>query len=52
MKHEHKQTAVITGASSGIGLGLARGFLAAGFQVLANSRNVTRSNTLTASEDL
>ena len=52
MKHEHKQTAVITGASSGIGLGLARGFLAAGFQVLANSRNVTRSNTLTASDDL
>ena len=40
MKHQHKHTAVITGASSGIGLGLARGFLAAGFQVLANSRNV------------
>ena len=48
----HKQTAVITGASSGIGLGLARGFLSAGFRVLANSRNVSRAKTLTASDNL
>jgi len=48
----HKQTAVITGASSGIGLGLARGFLAAGFQVLANSRNISRAKTLSASDNL
>jgi NAD(P)-dependent dehydrogenase (short-subunit alcohol dehydrogenase family) len=52
MNDTHKQTAVITGASSGIGLGLARGFLAAGFQVLANSRNVTRAKTLTPSDNL
>ena len=31
---------------------LAQGFLRAGFQVLANSRNITRANTLTASDDL
>jgi len=52
MNHNHKQTAVITGASSGIGLGLARGFLAAGYQVLANSRSMTRAKTLTASDNL
>lgn len=51
MKNQ-KQTAVITGASSGIGLGLAQGFLAAGFQVVANSRNVTRAKTLTPSDNV
>jgi len=40
MKSKHKQTALITGASSGIGLGLTKGFLAAGFNVVANSRHV------------
>ncbi len=49
---DNKQTAVITGASSGIGLGLTRGFLAAGFHVVANSRNVTGAGTLTPSDDL
>ena len=52
MKHNHKQTALITGASSGIGLGLTRGFLDAGFQVVANSRHLTSAGTLTASENL
>jgi NAD(P)-dependent dehydrogenase (short-subunit alcohol dehydrogenase family) len=52
MTTNHKQTAVITGASSGIGLGLTRGFLEAGFNVVANSRNVTGSGTLTPSRDL
>jgi NAD(P)-dependent dehydrogenase (short-subunit alcohol dehydrogenase family) len=47
-----KQTAVITGASSGIGLGLTTGFLTAGFHVVANSRNVTGAGTLTPSDDL
>jgi NAD(P)-dependent dehydrogenase (short-subunit alcohol dehydrogenase family) len=31
MKSKRKQTALITGASSGIGLGLTKGFLAEGF---------------------
>ncbi len=50
--NNHKQTALITGASSGIGLGLTKGFLAAGFNVVANSRRVTTAGTLTASDDL
>ena len=48
----HKQTALITGASSGIGLALTKGFLAAGFHVVANSRRVTTAGTLTPSGDL
>jgi NAD(P)-dependent dehydrogenase (short-subunit alcohol dehydrogenase family) len=52
MKSNHKQTALITGASSGIGLGLTKGFLAAGFNVAANSRRVTEAGTLVPSDDL
>src|SRR5215470_11383838 len=52
MNSNPKQTAVITGASSGIGFGLTEGFLAAGFNVAANSRNVTRSQTLTPANNL
>jgi NAD(P)-dependent dehydrogenase (short-subunit alcohol dehydrogenase family) len=52
MTNNHKQTALITGASSGIGLGMTRGFLAAGFNVVANSRHVTTAGTLTPSGDL
>ena len=52
MNGNDKQTALITGASSGIGLGLTKGFLAAGFHVVANSRNVAAAGTLTPSDDL
>jgi NAD(P)-dependent dehydrogenase (short-subunit alcohol dehydrogenase family) len=52
MNNNHKQTAVITGASSGIGLGLTRGFRAAGFNVAANSRRVTAAGTLAPADDL
>ena len=52
MKNNHKQTAIITGASSGIGLGLTKGFLAEGFNVVANSRHVTTAGTLVPSDDL
>lgn len=52
MNSNHKQTALITGASSGIGLGLTRGFLTAGFNVVANSRNVTAAGTLAPSDNL
>lgn len=52
MKNNHTQTALITGASSGIGLGLTKGFLAAGFNVVANSRNITTAGTLIPSDDL
>jgi NAD(P)-dependent dehydrogenase (short-subunit alcohol dehydrogenase family) len=52
MNTNHKPTALITGASSGIGLGLTKAFLGAGFNVVANSRRVTAAGTLTASDDL
>jgi NAD(P)-dependent dehydrogenase (short-subunit alcohol dehydrogenase family) len=52
MNNKQKQTALITGASSGIGLGLTKGFLAAGFNVVANSRHVTSAGTLIPSDDL
>jgi NAD(P)-dependent dehydrogenase (short-subunit alcohol dehydrogenase family) len=48
----NKQTVVITGASSGIGLGLAKGCLAEGFNVVANSRRITVAGTLIPSNNL
>jgi len=48
----YKQTALITGASSGIGLGLTNGFLDAGFNVVANSRRITSAGTLVPSDAL
>src|SRR5262245_39801797 len=50
--NSQKPTALITGASSGIGLGLTKGFLTEGYNVVANSRNVTRTGTLVPSDDL
>ena len=52
MKSKRTQTAIITGASSGIGLGLTKGFLAEGFNVVANARRATSAGTLTASDEL
>jgi NAD(P)-dependent dehydrogenase (short-subunit alcohol dehydrogenase family) len=45
-----KKTAIITGASGGIGAGLVEGFLREGYNVVATSREATR--TLTASSSL
>jgi NAD(P)-dependent dehydrogenase (short-subunit alcohol dehydrogenase family) len=45
-----KQAAIVTGASQGIGAGLVEAFLKEGYNVVATSRNVTRS--LTASPSL
>jgi NAD(P)-dependent dehydrogenase (short-subunit alcohol dehydrogenase family) len=47
-----KKTALVTGASSGIGLELTKTLLAQGYQVVANSRTITRTGTLTASDCL
>jgi NAD(P)-dependent dehydrogenase (short-subunit alcohol dehydrogenase family) len=47
-----KKTAIITGASSGIGLGLTTALLERGYRVVANSRHVTEAGTLVASKDL
>jgi NAD(P)-dependent dehydrogenase (short-subunit alcohol dehydrogenase family) len=52
MNSKNTQTAVITGASSGIGLGLTKGFLDAGFNVVANSRRITAAKTLIPSDHL
>jgi NAD(P)-dependent dehydrogenase (short-subunit alcohol dehydrogenase family) len=38
-----KKTAIVTGASGGIGAGLVEGFLKEGYNVVATSRNVSRS---------
>ena len=45
-----KKTAIITGASGGIGGGLVEGFLGEGYNVVATSRNANR--TLTTSSSL
>jgi NAD(P)-dependent dehydrogenase (short-subunit alcohol dehydrogenase family) len=45
-----KKTAIVTGASGGIGAGLVEGFLREGYNVVATSRNV--SHSLTASPSL
>jgi NAD(P)-dependent dehydrogenase (short-subunit alcohol dehydrogenase family) len=39
----NKKTAIITGASQGIGAGLVEGFLKQGYNVVATSRDVTQS---------
>jgi NAD(P)-dependent dehydrogenase (short-subunit alcohol dehydrogenase family) len=38
------KTAIITGASRGIGAGLVEAFLKRGYNVVANSRNITKTN--------
>lgn len=54
MKGESKQgrRAIITGASSGIGLGITRGLRERGYRVVANSRTISRSKDLQPSGDL
>jgi NAD(P)-dependent dehydrogenase (short-subunit alcohol dehydrogenase family) len=45
-------TAIVTGASSGIGLGLTKALLANGYRVVANARRVTAAGTLESSQNL
>ena len=45
-------TAIVTGASSGIGLGLVRALVERGWSVVGNSRRVSSAGTLAASESL
>ena len=44
-----RKTAIVTGASQGIGAGIVKGFVERGFNVVANSRKVTQSTEITAS---
>jgi NAD(P)-dependent dehydrogenase (short-subunit alcohol dehydrogenase family) len=45
-----RKTAIVTGASQGIGAGIVRAFVERGFNVVANSRQVTRSSEVAASD--
>src|SRR6266853_4830176 len=45
-----RKTAIVTGASQGIGAGIVNAFVERGFNVVANSRKVTRSTEVAASE--
>src|SRR5437764_14262053 len=44
-----RKTAIVTGASQGIGAGIVKRFVERGFNVVANSRNVTQSTEVAAS---
>jgi len=46
------KTAIVTGASSGIGLGATQALLKQGYHVVANSRTISQSKDLKASTDL
>ena len=45
-------TAIVTGASSGIGLGLTRALLGSGYRVVANARRASTAGTLEPSPNL
>jgi NAD(P)-dependent dehydrogenase (short-subunit alcohol dehydrogenase family) len=47
-----RKTAIVTGASQGIGAGTVRAFLDRGYNVVANSRNISKSGAFEASDDL
>src|SRR5438132_5654598 len=47
-----QKTAIVTGASRGIGAGLVEAFLKRGYNVVANSRHITRANPFAASANL
>ena len=49
---EEPQTAIVTGASSGIGLGVAQALRGRGYRVVANSRTISKSKDLKPSADL
>jgi NAD(P)-dependent dehydrogenase (short-subunit alcohol dehydrogenase family) len=45
-----RKTAIVTGASQGIGAGIVKRFVERGFNVVANSRKVTQSAEIAASD--
>src|SRR3954471_986403 len=51
MKQQPK-TAIVTGASQGIGAGIVNAFVERGFNVVANSRKVTQSTEIAASDQV
>ena len=49
---QKKKTAIQTGGPQGIGAGLMKAFLDRGYNVVANSRNITKSGAFDASDKL
>jgi len=49
---EKRKTVIVTGASQGIGAGIAQSFLARGYDVVATARHATKSRELSASDHL
>src|SRR3954466_15484979 len=49
---QRPKTAVVTGASQGIGAGIVNAFVERGFNVVANSRKVTQSTEVAASDQV
>jgi len=47
-----RKTAIVTGASQGIGAGIVKAFVERGFNVVANSRKVTQSAEIAASDQV
>jgi NAD(P)-dependent dehydrogenase (short-subunit alcohol dehydrogenase family) len=47
-----RKTVIVTGGSQGIGAGVVKAFLDRGYNVVANSRNITRSGAFEASDNL
>ena len=45
-----RKTAIVTGASQGIGAGIVKAFVGRGFNVVANSKSMTKSTEVTASD--
>ena len=52
MSTNEKSVAIVTGASSGIGLGIAQALLQHGYRVVGTSRTITKSKELKPSSDL
>jgi NAD(P)-dependent dehydrogenase (short-subunit alcohol dehydrogenase family) len=52
MSSNEKPVAIVTGASSGIGLGIVQVLLDRGYRVVGTSRTITKSKELTSSADL
>src|SRR4029078_6140109 len=47
-----RKVAIVTGASQGIGAGIVKGFVERGFNVVANSRKITRPTEVVASDQV
>ena len=47
-----QKTAIVTGASQGIGAGIVKAFVERGFKVVANSRKMTQSTEVAASNQV